>query len=210
MATGVACGLQNRHGAHARPGWVRFPHVPAIRPCVPAARALLATLLLAASALTPAGRLVAQEPVPPPPSEPTPGDTLPSAAAAVQDSTPPTTPLGAFVRSLVLPGWGQTVVGRPFRGAVYFGAEAASLFMVFKAQSKLAAARRAEPPNEDLVDARSGERENWIVLSAFIAFLSGLDAWVSTQFWDFEPAVAPADDGSAELRLTVRVPLGFP
>ncbi|MGH7540246.1 MAG: hypothetical protein ACRELC_04535 [Gemmatimonadota bacterium] len=119
-------------------------------------------------------------------------------------------PLGAFVRSLMLPGWGQTEVGRPIRGAVYFGAEAASLFMVFKSQSKLSAARRAAPPDEALIESRTNERENWIVLSAFIAFLSGLDAWVSAHFWDFEPAVTPAADGSAELGLTVHVPWTFP
>jgi len=115
--------------------------------------------------------------------------------------------LGALVRSLVLPGWGQVEVGRPSRGAIYFAGEAASLFMVFKSQARLAAANRADPPDGDLVDARTRERENWIVLSVFIAFVSGVDAWVSTHFWDFEPRIQAPADGSVGLAVAFSVEL---
>jgi hypothetical protein len=128
----------------------------------------------------------------------------------VADTVPPVSPVGALFRSLVLPGWGQTAVQRPARGAVYFAAETASLFMVFKTQAKLSAAQRANPPNESLVDSRTAQRENWIVLSAFIAFLSGLDAWVSAHFWDFEPEVTVPDDGSQGIQVTYRIPLRIP
>jgi hypothetical protein len=127
------------------------------------------------------------------------------AAEAAPDSLPPVSPLGALVRSLVVPGWGQTAVGKPARGAVYFAAASASLFMVFKTQAKLNAARAADPVNEGLVDSRSSQRENWIVLYGFIAFLSGLDAWVSTHFWDFEPEVTVPEDGTG-----VQVGFRFP
>jgi hypothetical protein len=93
---------------------------------------------------------------------------------------------------------------------VYFAAETASLFMVFKSHAKLSAARKANPPNQGLVDSRTGERENWIVLSAFIAFLSGLDAWVSAHFWDFEPEVTVPEDGSQGVQITYRIPLRIP
>jgi len=139
-------------------------------------------------------------------------DRLSSPSGATQevrvDSVAPVGPLGALVRSLVLPGWGQVAVGRPERGAVYFGAEAASLFMVFKSHAKLAAARRADPVRQGLIDSRTSQRENWIVISVFIAFLSGLDAWVSSHFWDFEPAVRPPPDGS--LGLSLSLPVGPP
>jgi hypothetical protein len=137
---------------------------------------------------------------------PTPPDTTTVVpAGAVNDSVPPTTPLGAFARSLVLPGWGQVEVGRPARGAIYFGAASASLFMVFKSSQKLSAARKAEPPDEGVIDARRGQRENWIVVTVFVAFLSGIDAWVSTHFWDFEATIQPPPDGAPGAALGFRI-----
>jgi len=124
------------------------------------------------------------------------------------DTVPPVTPLGALARSMVIPGWGQVEVGRPSRGAIYFAAEAASLYMVFKTQARLSAAKRTDPPDEGLVDSRTRQRENWIVLSVFIAFVSGLDAWVSANFWDFEPRIEAPSDGSIGLALSLS--LGFP
>ncbi|MFQ5688941.1 MAG: hypothetical protein ACE5HQ_01540 [Gemmatimonadota bacterium] len=138
------------------------------------------------------------------------GVTPPDTAAAEVDSLPPVTPLGAFARSLILPGWGQTSVDRPTRGAIYFTLEAATVFMVLKSQAKLHAAKNAEPRNQALIDSRTDQRENWIVLAGFWAFMSGIDAWVSTQFWHFEPQLKPPDDGQVGIQVEYRVPLGFP
>lgn len=195
MVTGVACGLQNRYGAFTRPGWVRFPHVPA-------SLRLRYGLPLFAAAVLFAAPASGQDPEAPPDAV-----VIVDAPAAL-DSVPPVSPLGAFVRSLVLPGWGQVEVGRPERGAIYFGAASASLFMVVKSSQKLTAAKNADPPNEDLVASRTGQRENWIVLTVFIAFLSGIDAWVSTHFWDFETTIQAPPDGSigASVGLKVQVP----
>ncbi len=193
--TGVACGLQNRYGALARPGWVRFPHVPATF--------ALAAVLLLGDALDPSS-LRAQDP-PPPPAV---ADSVPAAATPAADTTgrpPPISPLGAFGRSLILPGWGQLEVGRPSRGAFYFAAESVFLFMVFKSDARLSAAKEELPLNEERISNRSGQRENWIVLAGFIAFLSGLDAWVSTQFWDFEPSIGPPADGSVGIAVGFKV-----
>ncbi len=198
MVTGVACGLQNRYGAFARPGWVRFPHVPATF-------ALAAVLLL--GHLPDPSPLRAQDP-PPPEAV---ADSASAETSAVADTTgrpPPISPLGAFGRSLILPGWGQLEVGRPARGAFYFAAESIFLFMVFKSDARLSAAKEELPLNEERISNRSGQRENWIVLAGFIAFLSGLDAWVSTQFWDFEPSIGPPADGSVGIALGFK--LDFP
>ncbi|MFV1986054.1 MAG: hypothetical protein ACC682_02130 [Gemmatimonadota bacterium] len=127
--------------------------------------------------------------------------------SARADTVPPISPLGAFGRSLVLPGWGQVEVGRPERGAIYFGAEAISLFMVFKSSAKLSAAKKIEPTDDGLVDSRTRQRENWIVMSVFIAFVSGLDAWVSTHFWDFEATIDAPPDGTARASVGLRVPV---
>ena len=191
--TGVACGLQNRYGAFARPGWVRFPHVPAI-------------LLLVAWGVADARPLGAQDPPPPVAADTAAAtDTVVIADTLTAEQRPPVSPLGAFGRSLILPGWGQLEVGQPSRAAFYFGAEAVFLFMVFKSDARLSAAKEEVPENEERVSNRSGQRENWIVLAGFIAFLSGLDAWVSAQFWDFEPIVAPPPDGSPGVSLGLRV-----
>lgn len=119
---------------------------------------------------------------------------------------PPVSPLGAFGRSLVLPGWGQVAVDRPGRGAFYFGMEAASLFMVFRTQARLEAAQAGG--DTALVSARKQQREDWIALSVFWALFSGADAWVSTQFWDYEGAVTPPEEGRAGAAVRVEVPLG--
>lgn len=126
--------------------------------------------------------------------------------AAADTAGPPVTPLGAFARSLVLPGWGQAAVGRPGRGAFYFGMEAVSVFMVFKTQAKLEAARAGG--DTALVSARTQQREDWIALSVFWALFSGVDAWVSTHFWDYEGAITPPEEGTAGAAVRVTVPVG--
>ncbi|MDE2879705.1 hypothetical protein [Candidatus Palauibacter soopunensis] len=143
----------------------------------------------------------------PPPPEAI-ADSASAETGAVADTTgrpPPISPLDAFGRSLILPGWGQLEVGRPARGAFYFAAESIFLFMVFKSDARLSAAKEELPLNEERISNRSGQRENWIVLAGFIAFLSGLDAWVSTQFWDFEPSIGPPADGSVGIALGFKV-----
>ena len=71
---------------------------------------------------------------------------VPVPAGAPADSTPSLAPYrsprGAFLRSLVIPGWGQAWVGSPGRGAVYFAMEASSGWMLYKTQSRLSDARR--------------------------------------------------------------------
>ena len=120
-------------------------------------------------------------------------------------------PLGAFARSLVLPGWGQAEVDQPVRGAVYFAAEAASLWMVFKTQTKLSAAERgAVGGSAGLVESRSAQREDWIVLSAFFALMSGVDAWVSAHLYGFEGQLEPPADGTPGAQVSYRIPLDIP
>ena len=137
-----------------------------------------------------------------------------SAAVPAEPDTaagPPVTPLGAFARSFVLPGWGQAEVDQPVRGAVYFGLESAMLWMVFKSQSKLSSARRGlASDTAGLVEARVGTREDWIVLSVFVALMSGVDAWVSTHLHGFEAELEPPEDGTAGARVTWSVPLRLP
>ncbi len=208
MAAGVACGLQNRCEARVAS---RVGSTPTrSRHFRPVACALGGILLVA-------GPLVAQEPAADAaaaaavgPDSVTIAESVPpvAAQAAVDSAGPPVTPMGAFFRSLILPGWGQATVGQPVRGAFYFTMEAASLWMLFKTQSKLSAAERAG--DEDLSAARQDQKEDWIVLAVFWALFAGVDAWVSTHLWDFEGAVVPPPDGSPGVALQYSVPIGGP
>jgi hypothetical protein len=127
--------------------------------------------------------------------------------AAATDSVPrrPVSPMGAFVRSLVIPGWGQAALGKTTRGAFYFTMEATSLWMLIKTQAKLDAAERAG--NEDLINARTEQREDWVALAVFWALFAGVDAWVSAHLWGFEGEVVAPPDGSAGVAIQYSVPL---
>jgi hypothetical protein len=125
-------------------------------------------------------------------------------------------PRGAFLRSLVLPGWGQSAIGAPGRGAVYFALESGSLWMVYKSNRKLheayqqQAAAREEgilDPNADLplVRARRNEREDWITLSVFWLFFSGADAFVSAYLRDFDAHAGVGPRGGVQLQGSVPV-----
>ena len=210
MAAGVACGLQNRRGARvasrvgSTPTRSRHLH--------------LVTLLLPALVAWPGG-LRAQEPevadsiaeVGSPPADsvlsPAPGPES-TPAAPGEPIGPPVTPMGAFLRSLILPGWGQASVDQPVRGAFYFTMEAASLWMLYKTDQKLAAAERAG--DDELAASRREQKEDWIVMAVFWALFSGVDAWVSTHLWSFEGAVIPPPDGSPGVAIQYSVPVGGP
>jgi hypothetical protein len=143
------------------------------------------------------------------------GDTVP----VVPDSLLRITPRGAFLRSLVLPGWGQSELGAPGRGGIYFLLESGSLWMVLKTNQKLAEARRLETIAREtgeigpetklpLVRDRENQREDWITLSIFWLFFSGADAFVAAHLQDFDVhvnAVPRPGGGGTELRATVPV-----
>ncbi len=206
MAAGVACGLQNRREARIA-SWVGS---------TPTRSRHLSLGALTLALLIPGSAIRAQEPVE--------GDTaavgpvstamdsverVPTGERVAVDSTGlPVSPMGAFFRSLILPGWGQASVDQPVRGAFYFTMEAASLWMLFKAESKLRAAERAG--DEDLAAARKEQKEDWIVMAVFWALFSGVDAWVSTHMWDFEGVVVPPPDGSRGVAVQVSIPVGGP
>jgi hypothetical protein len=66
----------------------------------------------------------------------------------VSDTTPqalvrrPVSPGGAFLRSILVPGWGQASVGAYNRAGFYFGVDAASAWMFFKTRRTLDSARK--------------------------------------------------------------------
>lgn len=74
----------------------------------------------------------------------------------VQDTaqSPPASPGGAFLRSLVVPGWGQATVGSYTRAGFYFGTSSATVWMLVKTARALGEAEAAR----DLVEDEVAER----------------------------------------------------
>ena len=197
-------------------GWVRFPDAPAI--CQSVRGRFLVVLLTAAilAFAAPAPGLRAQEPEPPPAGQDTlpaeedaeEGGTVNQAAAADQaapDREQPVSPAGAMLRSVILPGWGQTAAHQPARGAIYFTVWSGGVFMILKTNAEVNAAKRAE--DEELVDSRTGAREDWMLFTGLWALFSGVDAWVSAQFTGFEGEVRPPQDGSPGVEFSYPVKL---
>lgn len=63
----------------------------------------------------------------------------------------PTTPGGAFLRSLILPGWGHASIGAHTRGGFYFAAETTAGFLLVRTVRRLATAKDARDLKEDRV-----------------------------------------------------------
>jgi len=88
-----------------------------------------------------------------------PAPDVPSQEAAEPDSTSGPerhNAGGAFLRSILIPGWGQAKVGSPNRGAFYFGVESISLWMVMKTTKTLGSA-------QDISTFRRSEAEARII-----------------------------------------------
>jgi hypothetical protein len=121
-----------------------------------------AILLGLALGLASAGALVAQEPDTagavevPLPAAPV---VQPGAGIASEEPARPLSPRGAFIRSLIIPGWGQSAFGAYTRGGVYFSGWAANWFMNFKTQTRLHEAR-------DRLDLRTAQIREELIAAA--------------------------------------------
>jgi hypothetical protein len=168
-----------------------------------ALRLAAAAILLGGGALAPSA-LRAQAP-------PAVTDTVPAERAI--------SPRGAFLRSMIVPGWGQAYVGAPGRGAVYFALETGSLWMLHRSRHQLRDARERQrwlretgqlQPNQadPLVESREDQLEDWVTLSVFFLFFAGADAFVAAYLADFDEhvGVRPMPGGGVQLEL--RVPTG--
>ncbi|MGI9180224.1 MAG: DUF5683 domain-containing protein [Longimicrobiaceae bacterium] len=177
--------------------------------------ALAGGLLLLLLAI-PEARLAAQDPLP---TDTIVRDTVPAAPDTVPTVLARRSPRGAFVRSLLIPGWGQAWVGAPGRGGVYFAMEAGSLWMVYKSWQRLREAReqqawlretgRLQPTQESaLVQSREAQREDWLAVALFLVFFSGADAFVAAHLADFDEHIGVIPTSGGGLRLEARVPVG--
>jgi hypothetical protein len=109
-------------------------------------------LALVVSVTLPADPAAAQVTADPPVQVTEPGDTVVVQAEAEGVVSPG----GAFLRSLVVPGWGHVVTGAENRGAFYVAAQSASAWMLLKSISKRREARRFRDMEFEAAGARIG------------------------------------------------------
>ena len=110
-------------------------------------------------------------------------DTAAAAAAAAADTlVRPISPMGAFWRSFLLPGWGQARLNRKLTGGIFVGWEGVTLGMSLKTRHELAYLRRTGSGH---AESKRREHEDWIVLLVFNHLVAGLEAYVSAHLADF-------------------------
>lgn len=85
----------------------------------------------------------AQDPPPPEPED----------SAVLPELPPPLaiSPGGALWRAFLLPGWGHLSIGSYSRGAFYFGAQASTLYTLFRARTRIGEAEDRVALRETLV-----------------------------------------------------------
>ena len=117
----------------------------------------------------------------PPPQQrrPDPRDTIPVPAFRFD---PPVTPLAALGRSMLVPGWGQVVLGRRVTGAAFVFWEGITLTMTLKAAHQL---NFQEDTDAETVDEKRDEVQDWLVLLVFNHLMAGMEAFVAAHLWDF-------------------------
>jgi hypothetical protein len=91
-------------------------------------------------------------------------------------------PMSAFWRSFLMPGWGQARLGRKLTGAIFVGWEGVTLGMSLKTRHELAYLRRT---GSERAEDKRREHEDWIVLLAFNHLFAGLESYVSAHLTDF-------------------------
>lgn len=108
-------------------------------------------LLVAASATTLAEGAAAQQPTTIEPATLEPLATRPSA----QDLMPPLTvsPGGAFLRAVLVPGWGHVAIGSYRRGGFYFALESLTAYTFLRTRHRLSEARARASLRESVVRA---------------------------------------------------------
>ncbi|MCC7055486.1 MAG: hypothetical protein IT355_19600 [Gemmatimonadaceae bacterium] len=123
---------------------------------------------------------------------------------------PPITPKAAFLRSLLVPGWGQGGLRRTTAATLFSTAEAGAVYMVMKSRADLRRARALETLDsiavgdpslgeavtripavpQTLVNARRLHLEDWIAVLIFNHVLAGADAYVAANLWDLPARVS--------------------
>ena len=119
--------------------------------------------------------------------------------------TPPLSPRRAFAYSVILPGLGQSQLGRPTSGAIFMLTESIALAMLRESAAELREARRFRSDSlvflgydpvtgaainqpssfsDGLIQIRKGHVEDWIAFLIGNHLFAGADAYVAAHLWD--------------------------
>ncbi|MDB4876044.1 MAG: hypothetical protein JWM41_2490 [Gemmatimonadetes bacterium] len=132
--------------------------------------------------------------------------------ASIDSFKPPVTPGRAFLSSFLLPGYGQTLLGRHKAGTAFILVEAISLGMIRESAADVHEARRlagdslilsyVAPDGSPVVtktnrrfsdkeiQTREAHVEDWIALLVANHLFSGADAFVAAHLWDVPARLA--------------------
>jgi hypothetical protein len=151
-------------------------------------RRSVALLLVALRAMP----LAAQAPVPP-------------VAPLGGDPAHRPSPLGYFMRSFLIPGWGQAALDRKLTGGLFIAFEGVALGMALKANAELDYLERT---GSDRVEDKRRERQDWFALLVANHLFSGLEAFVSANLFDFpgDLKARPLPGGRTGVGLTLPMP----
>jgi len=137
---------------------------------------------------------------------------------------PPLSPRHAFLYSLALPGYAQTLLGRHRTSSLIMGFEAVALVMIRESAGSLREARRnvadslpvsyvdangqprvrweRTPFSRSLVRSRQEQFEDWIAVLVGNHLFAATDAYVAALLWDLPAEVAfRASPRSSQLAL---------
>ena len=153
----------------------------------------------------PSNRLASQQPDT---TRPAPPLVTTGATVVPTDTAHRIHPMGAFLRSFLLPGWGQAAAGRRVTGALFATWEGVAAMMTLKAQSEFHYLKESHSFN---VGAKRQEVQDWLVLWIFNHFFSGAEAFVSAHLQDFPKDLKvrafPGPQGARGLGVGVSLPL---
>lgn len=139
----------------------------------------------------------------------------PRAAPADTTATPivrpPLSPRRAFLYSLLLPGYGQSVLGRPGAGTIFVLTESIAIAMLRESRADLAEARalkgdtlivlgvdpntgepitQRSPFDQELIDVRRGHVEDWVAFLFANHLFAAADAYVAAHLWDLPTQIS--------------------
>ena len=122
---------------------------------------------------------------------------------------PPVSPMGAFFRSLLIPGWSQAKLGRRLTGGLFIAWEGVSLGMMLKTTHEL---NYLEVVGDSLqIKDKKAQQQDWITMLAFNHLFSALEGYVGAHLWDFPDDVkiraVPTRTGKA---IGVTIPFRLP
>ncbi len=165
-------------------------------------RAVVLTILLTTAATASHAQLIPTRPTGQQQQQQTPPDPADTIPVPMFRDDPPVSPIGATIRSLILPGWGQSVAGRRVTGAVFIFWEGLTLTMTIKSLHQKEYQERVEAES---ATEKGEEVQDWWILLAFNHLLAAAEAYVSTHLWDFPADITAEPLASGDVGMGLKV-----